>query len=409
MLKNERPKRRRSKRRKSTNQKNSGGRKRNPSLIILSIIGALIVLLGFYSVFSLYSIQTKDPLAENLSSHRFLSNLDSNLEKTMFVFEQGEGEDRTISSVYVLLTNKEKGNSIVVYIPGFVYFNGLEGDFGSSIPISSLRYAGEFLQEGMGVDYSIWQINQILGFRVHDYIWFTAEASRTLDEVYWGSDNIKDKYKEAYSNKGMSLSDTYLKLHATSAQYSFIKTVLKVNTVKDMDQKVFSNLSLPSALRKLGAFEDTVVATNTLVMDLSSPDYTSEELSDLGGQIRIINLSEYDKNLRRNYIDIIDREVERERVRVEVYNGSDAPGKAGIYARKILNNGCDVVRFGNTPEPLERTQVYISDESEFDDSLKVVAEVLFDRYEILEERPSFMTTGDIVVLLGADILQMEMF
>jgi hypothetical protein len=207
----------------------------------------------------------------------------------------------------------------------------------------------------------------------------------------------------------MTLSDSYLKLHAISAQYSPIKTFLRVNTVRDMDQKLLSNISFTSALRRLGAFEDTVVETNTLVLDLSSPEYSSEELSDLGGQIRTINLPEYDKNLRRNYIDVIDREVERERVRVEVYNGSSASGKAGIYARKILNNGCDVVRFGNTPELLERTQVYVSDEEEFNDSLKVVAEVLFDRYEMLEERPSFMTTGDIVVLLGADILQMEMF
>jgi hypothetical protein len=369
----------------------------------------MVVVFLVYSVLSLFSINTKDPLGENLSSHRFLSNLDTNLEKTMFVFEQIEGEERTISSVYVLLTNKEKGNSIVVYMPGFVYFNGLEEDFGSPIPISSLRYAGEFLQEGMGVDYSLWQINQILGFRVHDYIWFTAEADQTLNEVYGSSDNIKDKYKEAYSNSGVTLTDSYLKLHAISAQQSFIKTILRVNTLKDMDQKVLSNLSFTSVLNRLDSFEKTVVKTSTLVFDLSSPDYSSEKLSDLGGQIRTINLSEYDKNLRRNYIDVIDREVERERVRVEVYNGSGASGKAGIYARKILNNGCDVVRFGNTPEPLERTQIYISDESEFDDSLKVVAEVLFDRYEILEERPSFMTTGDIVVLLGADILQMEMF
>ena len=403
------PKRKRRKTKKRAPQKSRGEKKIRPPMIVISLVGAIIVILLVYCTLSLFSINTRNPLVENLSSHRFLSNLDTNLEKTMFVFEQGEGEDRTISSVYVLLTNKEKGNSIVIYIPGFVYFNGLEEDFGSPIPISSLRYAGEFLQEGMGVDYSLWQINQILGFRVHDYIWFTAEAGQTLNEVYGSSDNIKDKYKEAYSNSGISLSDTYLKLHATSAQYSPIKTFLKINNVKDMDQKVFSNLSFTSALRKLGTFENTVVETNTLVLDLSSSDYSYEELSDLGGQIRTINLSEYDKNLRRNYIDVIDREVERERVRVEVYNGSDAPGKAGIYARKFLNNGCDVVRFGNTPEPLERTQVYISDESEFNDSLKVIAEVLFDRYEILEERPNFMTTGDIVVLLGADILQMEMF
>ncbi len=399
---------RRKTKRKST-QKNRGRRKIGPSLIVVSIIGAIVIIFLVYSALSLFSINTKDPLVENLSSHRFLSNLDTNLEKTMFVFERGEGENKTISSVYVLLTNKDKGNSIVVYMPGFVYFNGLEEDFGSPISVSSLRYAGEFLQEGMGVDYSLWQINQILGFLVHDYIWFTPEAGQTLEEVYGSPDNIKDKYKEAYSNNGMTLSDTYLKLHATSAQYSFIKTFLRINNVKDMDQKVLSNLSFTSALRKLGAFENTIVETNSLVLDLSSPDYSSEELSDLGGQIRTIDLSEYDKNLRRSYIDVIDRDVERERVRVEVYNGSDAAGKAGIYARKILNNGCDVVRFGNTPEPLERTQIYISDESEFDDSLKVVAEVLFDRYEILEERPRFMTTGDIVVLLGADILQMEMF
>lgn len=403
------PKRKRRKTKRKSTQKKRGGRKISLSLIVVSITGAILIIFLVYSALSLFSINTKDPLVENLSSHRYLSSLDTNLKKTMFVFEQGEGEDRTISSVYVLLTNKEKSNSIVIYIPGFVYFNGLEEDFGSPIPISSLRYAGDFLQEGMGVDYSLWQINQILGFRVHDYIWFTAEAGQTLNDVYGSPDNIKEKYKEAYSNNGTSLSDTYLKLHATSAQHSFIKTALRVNTVKDMDQEVFSNLSFTSVLRRLSAFENTVVETDTLVLDLSSPDYSFEELSDLGGQIRTINLPEYDKNLRRNYINVIDREVEKERVRVEVYNGSGAQGKAGTYARKILNNGCDVVRFGNTPELLERTQVYISDESEFDDSLKVVAEVLFDRYEILEERPSFMTTGDIVVLLGADILQMEMF
>jgi hypothetical protein len=403
------PKRKRRRAKRESTRKDRGRKKINPTVIIVSVIGAVVIIFLLYSVLSLFSINTKDPLAENLSSHRFLSNLDTDLEKTMFVFEQVEGEEKTISSVYVLLTNKEKGNSIVIYIPGFVYFKGLEEDFGSPIPISSLRYAGEFLQEGMGVDYSLWQINQILGFRVHDYIWFTQQAGQILSDVYGSGDDIKEKYKEAYSNSTVTLSDSYLKLHAISVQYSPVKTALKINTIKGMDQKVFSNLSFTSVLSRLGSFENTVKETNTLVLDLSSSDYSSEEFSDLGGQIRTINLPEYDKNFRRNYIDVIERQVESERVRVEVYNGSGASGEAGIYARRILNNGCDVVRFGNTPQPLERTQIYISDENEFNDSLKVVAEVLFDRYEILEERPSFMTTGDIVVLLGADILQMEMF
>jgi hypothetical protein len=35
--------------------------------------------------------------------------------------------------------------------------------------------------------------------------------------------------------------------------------------------------------------------------------------------------------------------------------------------------------------------------------------VLLGRFEMLEERPSFMTTGDIVIILGDDIAHTEIF
>jgi hypothetical protein len=209
--------------------------------------------------------------------------------------------------------------------------------------------------------------------------------------------------------QGRPLTDSFLKLHAMSGQYSFLKSIFNAQKVSAMDGKIYSNLSFFNVLNKISAFDTTVKESTTYVMDLSSPKYSIDELSDQGGRIRMINVSEYDKALRRYNIDIIDRDLERERVRIEVYNGSGIVGKAGIYARKVLNNGLDVVRFGNTPDALERTQIYISNEEEFSNSLKVVEDVFFGRYERLKERPSFMTTGDIVILLGEDISQLEIF
>jgi hypothetical protein len=324
--------------------------------------------------------------------------------------EREVGDERAISDIYVFLNNKEKENSVVIYIPGTLYFNGLEGEFGSPIPMSSLRYAGDFLQEEMGVEYTLWQLNEILGFRATDYIWITTEAYEVINDVYGDVNNIKDRYKEMYVvDQGRSLTDSFLKLHAMSDQYSFLKSIFNASKIKSIDGQIYSNLSFLNVLNRIGSFDSTVKDSTTYVMDLSSPKYSVDELSDQGGRIRTINVSEYDKALRRYYINIIDRDLERERVRIEVYNGSGVTGKAGVYARKVLNNGLDVVRFGNAPDSLERTQIYVSDEEEFSNSLRVVEDVFFGRYERLEERPSFMTTGDIVILLGEDISQLEIF
>jgi len=389
-------------------------RKKKASLNIKKILLLVLVFLLFiyliYALFTLYSIKSRDPLSENISGNRFLSSLEGDLEKTIFVIENERNGERVISDVYVFLENKDKENSIVIYIPGTMYFSGLEDDFGSPIPISSLRYAGEFLQEGRGVEYTLWQLNEILGFRADNYIWITTEAYEVINSVYGDPNNVKDRYREVYSmEEGGSLTNSFLKLHTISSQSSLLKSVLNVSKVRGLDNEIYSNLSFSNVLSTISGFEKSVRESETYVMDLSSPRYSVGEFSEQGGQFRSINITEYDKALRRYYIDIIDRDLERERVRIEVYNGSGGAGKAGKYARKILNNGCDVVRFGNAPELLENTQVYVSDEKEFNNSLSVVEGVLFGRLERLEERPSFMTTGDIVILLGEDALQLEIF
>jgi hypothetical protein len=382
----------------------------NFKLLFSILLPLLLVLLLIYSFFTIATVKTSDPIQENIPGFKILSDIDDDVQGTVFLFEREKGEKRRIADVYVLLTNKKKESSLLIYIPGSLYFNGLEEDFGAPIAISSLRYAGEFLQEGRGVEYALWQISEILGFKVDSYVWITTEAYEVLSEVYGDMNEVKEKYKEAYEvEQDITLSESFFKLHSLSNKVTGLKTLFNFRKVKNLDETIYSDMSFVNTLRMIERFENVVNTTNTNSLDMGSAKYSIEEFSDRGGQIRSINISEYDKVLREYMFDMLDKEVEKERVRVEVYNGSKGCGRAGAYARKILNNGCDVVRFGNAPESIEKTQVYISDENAFENSLEIVSEVLMGRFEIVYERPSFMTTGDIVVLIGEDISQIEIF
>ena len=46
---------------------------------------------------------------------------------------------------------------------------------------------------------------------------------------------------------------------------------------------------------------------------------------------------------------------------------------------------------------------------DYKNSLNLVSEMLSGRFEVIEGRPSFMTTGDIVIILGKDIKFMYSF
>jgi hypothetical protein len=382
----------------------------NLKLIVYILLLLLLISLVGLSLFNILSINIVDPALENTSRHKILSQLGDDLESTLFVLEREKGEQRKISDVYVFLNNSKKGESLLIYVPGSLYFSGLEENFGSPIAISSLRYAGDFLQEGRGIEYTVWQISEILGFKMDNYIWITTEAYEVFWDVYGDLNEIKEKYKEGYiKDKDETLADSFFKLHTISSKYSVLKTLLNSRRVSTLDGNMYSNMSFLSVLGRVDRFESVVARSLTNSIDMGSAKYSEGELSERGGQIRSINIAEYDKAFRQYMFKMLPREQERERVRVEVYNASGRAGRASIYARKILNNGCDVVRFGNAPDNIEKTQVYVSDMDEFENSFNVVSEILLGKFEIVEERPSFMTTGDIVILLGEDISQIEIF
>jgi len=63
----------------------------------------------------------------------------------------------------------------------------------------------------------------------------------------------------------------------------------------------------------------------------------------------------------------------------------------------------------NAPNNVDNTIFYVPNKEEYNDSLSTIMEIFPGQYEIIEGRPSFMTTGDIVIILGKDISRMYSF
>lgn len=378
-------------------------------ILVYTLVVATILFLGIYFTVILTS-KLSDPTKANGSNQYLLSQTNDDTSTTLVVLEGKNGNEKKINEAYLFLTNKNKEESILIYIPGWLYYGGLEENFGNSIAVSSFRYAGDFLQEGRGVEYAIWQIGQMLGIKFDNYIWFTPEGVKNYSEMYGDVSAVEDRLKEYYKvSEGDALNDSFFKLSTMSTKYSVLKNMTGLSDLIDSNSMIYSNLSFTGYLKFFENLNRTVRNTETYGIDLSSSRYSTESLSTSGGQIRYINTDEFDDVYRNLIAKIIDRTLEKERVRVEIYNGSGVAGAAKQFGRKIENSGCDVVRYENAPKTMDRTILYISNEANFANSLKVVSEILSGSYDLVIGRPEFMTTGDIVVVLGQDIKQMYSF
>ena len=384
----------------------------NISFRFILLLIAATLFLGFviYYIFTVTSIKSVDKTILNGSQRYLLSQSNGESKRTVIILEEGYGNERRISEVYLFLSNQEKGKSLLVYIPSWLYYTGLEENFGSAIPISSFRYAGDTIQEDRGVEYSVWQISQILGITYNNYIYISSEANSTLDSVFGEDVMVKDRYRDMFKvGDKESLSEGFFRLQALSSKISFVKSLFKVNEFRNFSNNIYSNLSFIEGITMLKNVEKTLQATESYAIDLSDAKYSKEELSDSGGIKRYFLSKEFDNSYRSLISLLIDRELEKERVRVEVYNGSGVAGAALQFGRKIENSGCDVVRYENAPNIIDKTIMYISKPDDFKKSFKIVSEIFSDNFELVEGRPDFMTTGDIVIILGEDIKRMYSF
>lgn len=371
----------------------------------LIAIGISILAIGYliYAYIGLSKIKSYNPLEESNSDYYLLSSQKDELEKTLIVFEEDYNQKERISSAYLYSQNKEKGVSVLTYIPGWVEFAQVKEDFGSSIPIATFKYAGNQLQEGRGFEYAIWQFEQLLGSNIDEYIWFTASASKIFSEKL-GSPTGEAVYAQYYVN-GFDVNQDAFYLNSFISKLGWLNLLISSDEFKDSQANIYSSIpTLMGTIIKLKQIHSATLSMRPYIIDLGNSKYLSAQESNVGvGISSYINIEEYDNTWRTFSEKMIDRELEKERVRVEIYNGSGMPGYASQYARRIQNTGCEVVRYDNAPNLQDKTEFYVPKPKEFKYSLEVILELFPGSYEIIEGRPSFMTTGDVVIILGKDI------
>ncbi len=327
----------------------------------LRIILALLIIIGFlligYRVLHISNYLNKEPL---INDQVFINNQERSVETTLLVLEKRDYEKGTneIMHGFLFVQNAENATALIFYIPSWVYIG--EERF------STINHFG--LNDSFGGGYSL--LTQKLGNQ------FALKINSLIAIEY--SDEDVDINK--LFRKNTQITDLFLN-DKLGLYYA------------DM----VSNLNYKELLQKW--FELKQIAKKTQIIKIEN-DYLVEELISTGEFVYKLNTSKIDSTINSNSAVFFDKQVKKEQARVEVYNAGSSSGMASLYSRILTNLGFNVIRYGNCPVSYDKTTIFVSDKEKFAQSLNIVRSLFIIDVVIVEERPDFMNTGDIVIIIN---------
>ncbi len=366
---------------------------------------ALIVVLVLLTYLVIVKIGAFDAVritnvVNTTASQRLLIDREG-VSTTLYVFQSPM--DKKLIGGWIVISNEKTGSNMVYYIPLGVSMRDYSGQFDEYVPVSNLRYAGNVLSQSRDIEYAIWQLSSLSGISIDSYIWLDERAVSSFSS-YFGDifEYSQAEYKDNYTNSTDIVSSAYI-LNSFLEKAHISKIVWGHNRWEQISTGVYTNLSPTELLLKLRKHNLLINGKGNIMFSLAKSNFTTPVTTSSGAQVSIVNYGEVDKEFN-TYLSIVrGREIEREQARVEVYNGSGISGLASRYARKIQNSGITVVRYENAPDSEQITKIYIPKSDKYPNSLALVKKLLVVEGDIIEDRPSFITTGDIVIILGEDI------
>jgi hypothetical protein len=339
----------------------------------VSFILLVLVYVGFV-IYNLASFRTSDQIV-NSNRVKFQENKD--IEKTVFVLLDNNND---ISAVDVYFINKQMSVRQEIEIPDWVYTTEYSGSYDTKISVKNLSYVGKNVNASKSSEYLIWQLQNIVATSFEHYVIIDSKGMEILGSLSEDKNNDLD-----------------LVIH----NINLIYLITNSSKFKDLNGHILSNansIQLYSILNQINTSKEAVSK-----IDLGEEWALSDTVLANGKTVRIFNSDAIDLKLSQSIELFKPVDVSQEQVKVEVYNGSGIAKAALRYSRTIQNLGARVVRTGNSPTDIDKTVVYVSNKQRYQKSLALVQQTFVDNPEIIEGRPSFMTTGDIVVVLGKDI------
>jgi hypothetical protein len=321
------------------------------------ILGSIIFLFLIYRIFVLISFKVN---CSNIPTDMLSKN--NSLITDVFIFENEE----KITSLEIIIYSQDQKKLLKINIPTSIY---VTEDGVDSYPISSMNAVGEFLEHGLGKEYTVNYLSSLLGLKFDNYVWLTNNSSDTTDFLS--------------------------KLSIWSILFDF-----KYNY--ELKDNLYSNLPILNLIEEVNFINQ--ISSNYQFESVDILDCCIDQFVISGSRKEVrFNTKKFDSEITKYIKELVSKEVERERVNVEVYNASDVSGLASEYARKIRHTGCRILRYDNSPNLYESTVIYVPELEGYENSLSLVRDVVGENIEIIEGRPKFITTGDIVVVLGKDL------
>lgn len=271
----------------------------------------------------------------------------------------------------------------------------------------------------------IHEIEMLLSIKINRYIMVDEERLVNLTEVLGGIyvnnvSAIEDSdilvnggdFKLESGNYRLNGEDflNYLKADDDGVENKFIR---QINGLEGFLKRSVSYITLI----KLPAFLDEL--SSGVYTDFSKQEfiYLAYEIirfKDIRSAfIRMSSLKEREGIDDVNYLPIyeeldqdiqkvfIDSRVGKEQARVEIFNSTNIKGLAAFRARWLKNIGIDVIRVGDSSYVFERTTIFTREKGKYLDTIDAVKNSFNEDIEIKEgEMPSWVCTGDVIVVLG---------
>ncbi|MBN2015718.1 LCP family protein [Candidatus Dojkabacteria bacterium] len=163
-----------------------------------------------------------------------------------------------------------------------------------------------------------------------------------------------------------------------------------------LSQEIRTNLSKKEIMR-LGIMFGQYKDLKTAFMSIEAAEIREGE----SGLTVLPIFDELDQDIQRVFID---NRVGKEQARVEIFNSTNIRGLGNFRTRWLKNIGIDVIRVGDASPTLAKTTIYTREGGEYPNTIEAIDKSFDEEIEVLEgELPNFVCTGDVIVVLGANV------
>lgn len=297
------------------------------------------------------------------------------VRKSLVVYEDPNATEQKNLFILAVIYNPDISESLTYYFPKNLYVKDYLSN--REIPVCTLTYAGDSYMYDEKYAYVVRQIEEQMGIKFDSYVWLGSKI---------GENFVGD------------ISNDPLSVFSSLSLVNLMPRYYKVHLFEEYFHSNMSFLEMYSFFQNMNAL---VSSGNNEFVDLGTKEMTFETSLSTGEKVRVLSTSSIDDSLRGNIDVLRTRDLSREHAKIEVYNASDIQGYAQVMGRKIYNAGCRVIRYETASEQYDETKIYVTDKERFANALSVVSSVVSEA-EVIEGRPSFLTTGDIIVVLGQD-------